>query len=201
MLCLPFFSLLIRPLRFCASENSHRRSAANNSPQSLRCSRSSPRASALRVIIPLLHPLFLSPRTMRIILIQELTQKSILLEQRAPTRRAASRRNRSECNGRECRRPSSRAIRMYVRTYARMHARTHKNRVVTLSRATYVYFRRRKRDTRCTVRELADPSLPFKSRRRTASSHRVEIWEWWKRGRRGTEGDVVLCSVSGRERS
>lgn len=38
----------------------------------------------------------------------------------------------------------------------------------------------------------ADPSLPFKSRRRTASSqHRVEMWEWWKRGGRGTEGDVA----------
>lgn len=40
-------------------------------------------------------------------------------------------------------------------------------------------------------RGAAEPSLPFKSRRRTASSHRAEMWEWWKRGRRGTEGDVA----------
>jgi len=160
---------------------------------SLRCSRARLNEREIRVAR---HP-STSPRTVRIILIQELTQESI-----PPERRAASCRSRSKCSERKHDyRIARRATYTFVRTHARTHVRTYaRDRVVTLPRAAYVYFRRRETWHPLHRSWAADPSLLFKSRRQTASSHRVEIWEWWKRGRRGIKGDVVPRSASGRER-
>lgn len=175
-------------LRFCASGNNHRCSAASNSAvasTSERCASSSPHPAtppALDNSHSGTHTEIYSVATARCIL------------------------QRRECSGRERRRPSNCAYtRAYARTYARAHARTHENRVVTLPRAAYVYFRRRKRDTRCTREAAADPSLPFKSRRRTASSQLapcrdmgvVEAWETRDRG--GCSYCVRRVGENGRE--
>jgi len=67
--------------------------------------------------------------------------------------------------------------------HARTHARTHADCAVTRA-----FISVDGNVTPAARSGAVNPSLPFKSRRRTASSHRVEIWEWWKRGSGGSRG-------------
>jgi len=92
------------------------------------------------------------PRTAPVTyLIRELTQEPLSRRNGALRRGALHRRGeiRSERSGHS---------RVTLRARTRTHARTHADRAVT--RATYVYFRRRKRDTRCTIASC-EPVTPI----------------------------------------